>query len=115
MIENRRGLTIFSHTMLILGIAVILFPLYVAFVAATLDNKSVFETPMTLIPGGHLLENMKTIWVNGVGVNSAPFWLMMLNSFIMAFAITVAKSSCRCCRHSPSSGSAFRCVTCSSG
>ncbi len=26
MIENRRGLTIFSHTMLILGIAVILFP-----------------------------------------------------------------------------------------
>ncbi|MFO5518826.1 hypothetical protein ACLBP3_18945, partial [Klebsiella pneumoniae] len=29
MIENRRGLTIFSHTMLILGIAVILFPLYV--------------------------------------------------------------------------------------
>ncbi len=59
--------------------------------AATLDNKSVFETPMTLIPGGHLLENMKTIWVNGVGVNSAPFWLMMLNSFIMAFAITVGK------------------------
>jgi sn-glycerol 3-phosphate transport system permease protein len=50
MIENRRGLTIFSHTMLILGIMVILFPLYVAFVAATLDNKAVFETPMTLIP-----------------------------------------------------------------
>ena len=91
MIENRRGLTIFSHTMLILGIAVILFPLYVAFVAATLDSKAVFETPMTLIPGGHLLDNMKTIWVNGVGANSAPFWLMMLNSFIMAFAITVGK------------------------
>ena len=91
MIENRRGLTIFSHTMLILGIAVILFPLYVAFVAATLDSKAVFDTPMTLIPGGHLLENMKFIWVNGVGANSAPFWLMMLNSFIMAFSITVGK------------------------
>ena len=91
MIENRRGLTIFSHTMLILGIAVILFPLYVAFVAATLDSKAVFDTPMTLIPGGHLLENMKFIWVNGVGANSAPFWLMMLNSFIMAFGITVGK------------------------
>ena len=91
MIENRHGLTIFSHTMLILGIAVILFPLYVAFVAATLDSKAVFDTPMTLIPGGHLLENMKFIWVNGVGANSAPFWLMMLNSFIMAFGITVGK------------------------
>ncbi|ELR5749868.1 sn-glycerol-3-phosphate ABC transporter permease UgpE [Salmonella enterica] len=91
MIENRRGLTIFSHTMLILGIAVILFPLYVAFVAATLDDRAVFETPMTLLPGTQLLENIKTIWVNGVGVNSAPFWLMMLNSFIMAFSITVGK------------------------
>ncbi|MFO5979622.1 glycerol-3-phosphate transporter, partial [Klebsiella pneumoniae] len=59
--------------------------------AARRDTKSVFDTPMTLTPGGHLLENMKTIWVNGVGVNSAPFWLMMLNSFIMAFAITVGK------------------------
>lgn len=91
MIENRRGLTIFSHAMLIMGIMVILFPLYVAFVAATLNNKAVFETPMTLVPGSQLLENMKYIWVNGVGVNSAPFWLMMLNSFIMAFSITVGK------------------------
>lgn len=91
MIENRRGLTLFSHLMLILGIAVILFPLYVAFVAATLDNQAVYETPMTLIPGGHLLENMKTIWLQGVGANSAPFWLMLFNSFVMAFGITVGK------------------------
>lgn len=91
MIENRRGLTIFSHLMLILGIAVILFPLYVAFVAATLDNQAIYETPMTLIPGGHLLENMKTIWLQGVGANSAPFWLMLFNSFVMAFGITVGK------------------------
>lgn len=51
MIENRPWLTIFSHTMLILGIAVILFPLYVAFVAATLDKQAVYAAPMTLIPG----------------------------------------------------------------
>ncbi|ELY6344453.1 sn-glycerol-3-phosphate ABC transporter permease UgpE [Cronobacter muytjensii] len=91
MIENRRGLTIFSHTILILGIAAILFPLYVAFVAATLDNQAVFATPMTLIPGTRLWENLKDIWINGVGANSAPFWLMLLNSFIMAFSITVGK------------------------
>ncbi|EOL8999146.1 sn-glycerol-3-phosphate ABC transporter permease UgpE [Cronobacter sakazakii] len=91
MIENRPGLTIFSHTLLILGIAAILFPLYVAFVAATLDNQAVFATPMTLIPGTRLWENLKDIWINGVGANSAPFWLMLLNSFIMAFSITVGK------------------------
>lgn len=91
MIENRRGLTIFSHTMLILGIIVILFPLYVAFVAATLDSQAVFQTPMTLIPSSHLLENMTHIWVHGVGANSAPFGLMLLNSFVMAMVITIGK------------------------
>ncbi|WP_039057763.1 sn-glycerol-3-phosphate ABC transporter permease UgpE [Enterobacter sp. Bisph1] len=93
MIENRPGLTLFSHIMLILGIAVVLFPLYVAFVAATLDINGVYNTPMTLIPGTHLWENLRAIWVSGVGVNSAPFWLMLTNSFIMALVITVGKIS----------------------
>lgn len=93
MIENRRGLTIFSHTLLIVGIIVILFPLYVAFVAATLDNDAVFQTPMTLIPGTHLLENISYIWRHGVGANSAPFGLMLLNSFVMALVITIGKIS----------------------
>ena len=44
MIENRRGLDIFSHVMLIIGVLVVLFPLYVAFVAATLDDKQVWAT-----------------------------------------------------------------------
>lgn len=91
MIENRRGLDIFSHLMLIAGVIVILFPLYVAFVAATLDNKSVFETPMTLIPGGHLWENLALIWQKGVGGNTAPFGLLLLNSFVMALGITIGK------------------------
>jgi len=93
MIEKRPGLTLFSHIMLILGVAVVLFPLYVAFVTATLDNNAVYDTPMTLIPGGHLWENLRAIWVNGVGPHSAPFWLMLTNSFIMALVITVGKIS----------------------
>ncbi|AST71178.1 glycerol-3-phosphate transporter [Kosakonia cowanii] len=93
MIENRPGLTLFSHIMLILGAAVVLFPLYVAFVTATLDNNAVYDTPMTLIPGGHLWENLRAIWINGVGPHSAPFWLMLTNSFIMALVITVGKIS----------------------
>lgn len=91
MIENRPGLTLFSHIMLIAGVAVVLFPLYVAFVTATLDINAVYDTPMTLIPGGHLWENLRAIWVKGVGSNSAPFWLMLTNSFIMALVITVGK------------------------
>ncbi|WP_145495410.1 sn-glycerol-3-phosphate ABC transporter permease UgpE [Yersinia bercovieri] len=91
MIENRRGLDIFCHIMLIIGVLLILFPLYVAFVAASLDDTQVFQVPMTLIPGPHLWQNISHIWLAGVGNNSAPFGLMLLNSFVMAFAITVGK------------------------
>lgn len=91
MIEKNRGLSIFSHSMLVMGILVILFPLYVAFVAATLDDKAVFDTPITLIPSSHLWENILHIWNNGVAANSAPFWLMLVNSTIMALVIAIGK------------------------
>lgn len=91
MIENRRGLDIFSHVMLIIGVLVVLFPLYVAFVAATLDDKQVFQVPMKLVPGGHLWENIRNIWQGGVGNLKVPFSLLLLNSVIMALAITCGK------------------------
>ncbi|CCQ38650.1 sn-glycerol-3-phosphate ABC transporter permease UgpE [Yersinia enterocolitica] len=91
MIENRRGLDIFCHVMLIIGVLLILFPLYVAFVAASLDDTQVFQVPMTLIPGPYLWQNISHIWHAGVGNNSAPFGLMLFNSFVMALAITVGK------------------------
>jgi len=93
MIENRRGLDIFSHGMLLLGVLVILFPLYVAFAAATQSDTGIFQVPVSLVPGGHLWENLSNIWKNGVGANSAPFGVLLLNSFIMALAITVGKIS----------------------
>lgn len=67
MIENRRGLDIFCHVVLIIGVLLVLFPLYVAFVAATLDNKQIFTVPMSLVPGGHFFENIRTIWTQGAG------------------------------------------------
>lgn len=91
MIENRRGLDIFSHVVLIIGVLLVLFPLYVAFVAATLDDQQVFQVPMKLVPGGHLWDNISYIWQNGVGNLKAPFWLLLLNSLIMALGITVGK------------------------
>ncbi|CAI1194217.1 Inner membrane ABC transporter permease protein ycjP [Serratia fonticola] len=91
MIENRRGLDIFSHTMLIIGVLVVLFPLYVAFVAATLDDQQVFQVPMTLVPGGHLWDNIRHIWQGGVGTLKVPFSMLLLNSVIMALAITCGK------------------------
>ncbi len=91
MIENRRGLDIFSHLMLVIGVLAILFPLYVAVVAATLDNQAVFQTPMSLIPGTQLWENLVYVWHHGAGSNNAPFGKMLFNSAVMALAITFGK------------------------
>lgn len=91
MIENRRGLDIFCHLMLLIGVLLILFPLYVAFVAATLDDQQVFQVPMSLVPGDHLWRNISHIWQGGVGNVKAPFSLLLLNSLVMALAITVGK------------------------
>lgn len=65
MIENRRGLDIFCHMMLWGALLAILLPLYIAIVAATLDNHQVFQTPMSLIPGGHLWDNITRLWTQG--------------------------------------------------
>lgn len=91
MIENRRGLDIFSHVMLVLGILTILFPLWVAFVAATLDNQQIFQVPMTLIPGTQLWHNLREIWLHGVSSNSAPMSVLLFNSTLMALGITFGK------------------------
>ncbi|MEA9389847.1 sn-glycerol-3-phosphate ABC transporter permease UgpE [Acerihabitans sp. TG2] len=93
MIENRRGLDMFSHTMLILGVAVILLPLYVALVAATMDNQQVFQVPLSLVPGSHLWQNLEHVWRQGVGNQAVAFSRLLLNSLVMALAITVGKIS----------------------
>lgn len=91
MIERRPGLDIFSHTLLALGALTILFPLYVAFVTATLDSEAVFQVPVTLIPGTHLWENVSRVWSHGVNGSGPTFGTMMLNSLVMALAITFGK------------------------
>jgi sn-glycerol 3-phosphate transport system permease protein len=63
----------------------------VAFVAATLDDRQVFQVPMTLVPGGHLWDNIRHIWQGGVGTLKVPFSMLLLNSVIMALAITCGK------------------------
>lgn len=91
MIEKRPGLDIFSHTLLALGALTILFPLYIAFVAATLDGDAVYQVPMTLVPGSHLWENISRIWSHGVNGSGPAFGIMMLNSLVMALSITIGK------------------------
>jgi len=92
MVETRPLLTLLSHGVLLLGAAILAFPLWIAFVASTLSATDFNQVPMPLLPGGHFLENYATVLSLGVkssgGVPVAP---MMLNSLIMALTIAIGK------------------------
>ena len=77
-----------THAGLVFGIALICFPIYMAFVASTVTQPEIARPPMPLVPGGHLIENYTLALTKGV---NAPVWLMLMNSSIMAFGIAIGK------------------------
>jgi sn-glycerol 3-phosphate transport system permease protein len=91
MIENRRGFDLFCHAMLIAGVVIIAFPVYVAFCAATMNESEVFTVPLHLVPSTHLIENIVAVWTHGSGSAAAPFGRMLANSVVMALVISVGK------------------------
>ena len=93
MIENRPLLTLFSHLILWLGIAVVALPVYITFVASTLAADEVLQSPMPLVPGVHLIENYRKALGEGASgnVTSAPVGRMMVNSLVTALVIAFGK------------------------
>ena len=92
MVENRPWLNVLSHAVLIAGILVISFPLYVTFVASTRTLDDILTVPMPLLPGDQLWENYTQVLTAGTtkGV-TAPVARMMFNSLVMALAIALGK------------------------
>ncbi len=93
MVERRPLLTAFSHLVLVLGVLVVAFPLYLTFVASTLTLDEIIHPPMSLLPGPHFLENYAAAW-NGTGSkfgSNAPVGQMMVVSLITALVIAFGK------------------------
>ncbi len=92
MVERRPVGTFISHLVLIIGVAIVALPLYVAFVGSTLSFDQVTSVPMQLTPGTHLLDNYTTALLHGSSqASKAPVGIMMWNSLIMALAIAIGK------------------------
>jgi sn-glycerol 3-phosphate transport system permease protein len=91
MIENRRGFDLFCHLILIIGVILVVFPVYIAFCAATMNEQEVFSVPLSLIPSTHLFANIANVWVNGTGNAASPFGRMLVNSLVMALIIAIGK------------------------
>ena len=92
MVENEGLRRYVAHAILWIGIAIVAFPVYLAFVASTQDNAVIANGQMSLRPGGHFIETYyKTLFVGSSGTTREPVGMMLLNSLIMALSIALGK------------------------
>jgi sn-glycerol 3-phosphate transport system permease protein len=91
MVENRPWVTYLTHVMLVVGLLIMAFPIYLTFVASTHTLPDLLERPMPVLPGSHLIENYTAALTSGVKELGVSVGRMMFNSMIMALGITVGK------------------------
>lgn len=91
MVERRPWLDVLAHATLIIGLILVAFPLYLAFVASTQTAQEVANAPMSLIPGSHLIDNYRDALFGGGRANAVPVGNMLWVSFITAMVIAIGK------------------------
>ena len=92
MVENRPLLNVLTHMVLIVGVVVVVFPVYLAFIASTHGGGDFLSGVVPLLPGPHLIENYSRMLNSGLSTAGAPpVGQMMLNSLIMALTIAFGK------------------------
>ena len=92
MIDRRPWLDVLSHAVMILGVAIVAFPIYLAFIASTHTAQEIVQAPMPLWPGSNMLESYKeALFGSGKLGSNTDLLRMMWVSFMTAMIITVGK------------------------
>ena len=92
MVDRNPWLNILSHAVLIIGVAIVAFPLYLALIASTHTADAIVQSPMPLLPGAEMWENYKAaLFGSGKLGSNTNVVHMMWVSFVVAIVITVGK------------------------
>jgi sn-glycerol 3-phosphate transport system permease protein len=91
MVERSLIKRLLPHLFVVLAIVVIVFPIWLVFVASTRSLAEIISVPMPSLPGTHFLENYRLAFIQGTSNLGASAFLMMKNSLIMALGISVGK------------------------
>ena len=92
MVENRPFLTVLGHLIVLLGVIIIAFPVWMTFVASTHSQQTMLQSPIPVLPGPHLIENYTKVLTEGYGrVGSTPVLMTLTNSLIMALGVALGK------------------------
>ncbi|MDQ2082074.1 sn-glycerol-3-phosphate ABC transporter permease UgpE [Xanthobacteraceae bacterium Astr-EGSB] len=92
MVEHSRFRTVTAHAILWIGIAIVAFPVYMAFIGSTHEASVIANGQMPLTPGPLFVENYyRTIFIGSSGSTREPVSTMLLNSLVMALSIACGK------------------------
>lgn len=95
MVERRPGLTFVSHLILLIGVLVVVFPVFVTFIGSTQTAEQVATSnPLSLMPGSNFVESYKLALFGGKtsgGSTIAPVAPMLWISFVSAMVIALGK------------------------
>ncbi len=95
MIENRPVATALSHLVLVLGVIIVAFPVYITFIASTQTAEQIVQNvPMSLLPGDNMVESYRLALFGGqtqYGSTIAPVAPMMMVSLVSALVIAIGK------------------------
>ncbi|SEC03331.1 carbohydrate ABC transporter membrane protein 2, CUT1 family [Rhizobiales bacterium GAS191] len=92
MVEHRRFGNFLPHIVLLIGVLIVAFPVYMAIIASTHDQAVIANGQMPLTPGPHGFDNYyQTIVAGTTKTTRAPVGGMMLNSLVMALGIAIGK------------------------
>src|SRR3546814_4628586 len=91
MVQNRPRLGFFRHAVLLIGVAIVMFPIFVALVAST-HSAPALQGNFPGWFGDRLRENYSAVLGHGMrAAGGAPVGVMMFNSLVMALAIAIGK------------------------
>jgi sn-glycerol 3-phosphate transport system permease protein len=92
MVEQNRFGNLLPHLVLWIGIAIVAFPVYLAFVASTHEPTVISNGQMPLTPGPYFFENYyRTIFIGTSSSTREPVGTMLFNSLVMALSISLGK------------------------
>jgi len=95
MVENRPVATVLSHLVLVLGVLIVAFPVYITFVASTQTAEQIVQNvPMSLWPGDNFLNSYRFALFGGVteyGTRVPAAAPMLMVSLISALTIALGK------------------------
>jgi sn-glycerol 3-phosphate transport system permease protein len=92
MVERRRFGDLIPHLILLVGVGIVAFPVYLCFVGSTHEQSLIANGQMPITPGSLFFPTYyKTLFIGTSGTTREPVSRMLLNSFVMASIIAIGK------------------------